>query len=273
MLLWEAVVLGIVQGMTEFLPISSSAHLTLLPQMLGWTSPLLNSLAFDVALHFGTLVAVLGYFRKDILVLASAWARGLAQGRPFAETEARLAWFIIAGTVPAVLVALFFEDALETIFRAPAVVAGWLIGAGVLLAAAERFSAKLKPMSGMTFLEALVIGTAQALALIPGVSRSGITITAGLAMGFRREDAARFSFLLALPAVAGACVMQFKDLAAVGSLQEMLAMILGVAASAVSGWAVIAGLLAYLRRRTLYVFAWYRLALGALVLIWVWRQA
>jgi undecaprenyl-diphosphatase len=265
---WEALALGALQGLTEFLPISSSAHLALLPWFFGWTSPLLNSLAFDVALHLGTLLAVVLYFWRDIWVMLRAWVRGLAQADPWSDPASRLAWFIILATIPAVLAGLSLGSKLEIMFRAPAAIAGWLIAAGLLLAAAEHWSAKAKTLADMNWLQALGVGVAQALALLPGVSRSGVSISAGLLLGFRREDAARFSFLLALPAVAGACILKFPDLIRAGH-QDLPVILAGIVVSALVGWACIAGLLAYLRRRSLYVFVWYRLALGAAVLIWV----
>jgi undecaprenyl-diphosphatase len=267
-MLWEALLLGIVQGLTEFLPISSSAHLTLLPWLLGWHAPLLNSLAFDVALHLGTLLALLAYFWRDLLRLLAAGWGALGRGRPFGSADARLAWYLVLGTLPVVLVALLFGHRIETVFRAPQLIAACLIGMGLLMGVAERFSTRTKAIGEMTLLRALGIGAAQALALVPGVSRSGATLAAGMALGFRREDAARFSFLLAVPAVAGAFVLQVKALAAVGAEGGWVAMAVGVAASAGVGALAIHGLLGFLRRYPVYVFIAYRCALAAWVL-WV----
>jgi undecaprenyl-diphosphatase len=267
-MIWQALVLGVIQGLTEFLPISSSAHLTLLPWLFGWSSPLLNSLTFDVALHLGTLLALLGYFWRDLVRLIAAWARGLGQGRPFADPDARLAWFIAAATVPAVVFGVPFEHTIETAFRAPALIAICLMGLGLLLALAERVSARTRPLSELTLWQSLAIGTAQALALVPGVSRSGVTLTAGLALGLRREDAARFSFLLAIPTTAGAVALKLKPLVAAGLAGGSGSLVVGVLASALVGLLVIHGLLGFLRRYPVYVFAAYRLAFGGFVLWW-----
>ncbi len=266
-MVWEALALGAVQGATEFLPISSSAHLTLLPGMFGWSSPLLNSLAFDVVLHLGTLVAVLGYFWRDVVRLLTAWAQGLVRGRPFGTPDARLAWFLLAATLPAVGFALAFEPWIETTFRTPVWVAANLVGFGLLLGWAELISTRRRSLSEMTFLQAVAIGLAQALALMPGVSRSGATLTAGLALGFQREEAARFSFLLMLPAVAGAVVHQAPALAANGPAENLTALAAGLAASTGVGLLVIHWLLGFLRRRPVYGFVVYRCLFAAWV-IW-----
>lgn len=262
-MVWEALALGAVQGATEFLPISSSAHLTLLPRMLGWSSPLLNSLAFDVALHLGTLVAVLGYFWRDVVRLLTAWAQGLVLGRPFGTPDARLAWFILAATLPVVAFAVVLEPWIETTFRTPMWVAVNLVGFGLLLGWAELISIRRRSLGEMTFLQALAIGLAQALALMPGVSRSGATLTAGLALGFQREEAARFSFLLMLPVVTSAVVHQAPALATIGPAEDLAALAAGSAASTGMGLLVIHWLLGFLRRRPVYVFVAYRCVLAA----------
>jgi undecaprenyl-diphosphatase len=267
-MIWEALVLGAVQGLTEFLPISSSAHLTLVPQMLRWQTPWLNSLSFDVALHLGTLLALLGYFWKDVWVLAGAWVRRGWTKQALSDPRAKLAWWIILGTIPAVVLGVPLERKAEAWFRAPLSVAVCLMAAGVLMGLAEFVSRKQRSLSDLSLGQALGIGCAQALALIPGVSRSGITLTAGLLAGFKREDAARFSFLLAIPVTAGACVLKFKDLLRLSSGVEAAATAAGIVSSAVVGWVCIHFLLAYLRKSSLYIFVAYRLLLGAAVVVW-----
>lgn len=268
----EAVLLGILQGLTEFLPVSSSAHLTLMPQLLGWKSPLLNSLAFDVALHLGTLLATVAYFWRDLWKLLAAWCTGLVSAPARADRYYLLAWYLGLATLPAVLVAWPLESAIETAFRAPAAVAAWLIGISLVMAAAEYFSRRRKGLDEMKLAPALAIGLAQALALAPGVSRSGITLSAGLALGYQREAAARFSFLLALPVIAGACVTKFKTWLAPGTGQDLPLLLAGTAAAALAGLACIHWLLGYLRRHSLYPFVVYRLLLGAAVLLWAWKH-
>ncbi len=268
MFLAEAAILGIVQGITEFLPISSSAHLTLLPPLLGWNARLLNSLVFDVALHAGTLLAVLAYFRQDVLKLARAFGRSLIRPRSLHEPEAKLAWQIILATLPAVLFALLFREQIETLFRSPVWVGGCLVGFGLLLAVAERWTRKRRDIGEMRLADALLIGCAQALSLMPGVSRSGITITAGLAMNFKRDEAARFAFLLSIPAILGALVFQMGSLLQTAWDQGAFTLLVGTLCAGISGYVCIKFLLAYLKTRTLYIFVIYRVVVGLLILGW-----
>ncbi|MBN1594778.1 undecaprenyl-diphosphatase UppP [candidate division FCPU426 bacterium] len=269
MMMGEALVLGVVQGLTEFLPISSSAHLVLLPQMAGWRSVLLNSLAFDVALHFGTLLAVLSFFWQDIIRMAAAFLKGFAEPRIWRETDARLAWYIILGTLPAVAVAVFFKPLLETVFRAPLSIACCLLGFSLIMIGAEILSKRQKPVTALQWQDALWIGAAQALALMPGVSRSGSTIAAGLFLGFKREEAARYSFLLGIPAIVGATVMQIRELTSAVFDQSWFPLLGGAMAAGLTGYFCIKFLLAYLQRRTLYIFIFYRLLLGTAVIFWL----
>lgn len=265
--LWQAVVLGVVQGLTEFLPISSSAHLILVPRLMGWRD---FGLSFDVALHLGTLAALLIYFAPD-------WAR-LARGfRPGAGditlAERRLAWCIALGCVPAAVAGVLLEKTAETLFRNPLVIVGPMIGVALLMGAADRFFKHVRQIEGVRWQDALWIGCAQALALVPGVSRSGATLTAGLALGFRREDAARFSFLLSAPITAGAALFKLRDLASAGlPPHDRLLFAAGILASAVVGYLCIAFLLAYLRRGSLLVFVLYRLILGVVLLAVFWPR-
>jgi undecaprenyl-diphosphatase len=259
----EAIVLGIIQGLTEFLPISSSGHLILAEWATGWKGELMNSLTFDVALHVGTLAAVLWYFWRDWLHLGKAVLR-VVQGRAQAY-EARLVWYIVLATVPAVIFGLTLEHTVETIFRNPLLVASALAAGSLVLWLADRYSTRSRHLGDMTLPHALFVGVAQAFALVPGVSRSGITISAALAAGYRREDSARFSFLLSTPVIAGAAFhkaghITFQGHAAWGC-------ILGTLSSAVVGYLAIRFLIRYVERHSMNVFVWYRLVLAGLVVL------
>ena len=269
--LFQAVVLGIVQGLTEFLPISSSAHLRIVPALVGWDDP---GAAFTAVIQIGTLVAVLAYFRHDIVRIGWAWTRGLIERRPLAEFDAQLGWMIIVGTVPIVVCGLAFKDAIETTLRSLYVVATALIVLAALLAVAEwavrrRVAARRQPkqLADITWSDVVTTGVAQAMALVPGSSRSGVTITAGLFVGMSRETAARFSFLLSLPSVLAAGVYQLYAARSelFGSTQDVAALVVATVAALVSGYAAIAWLLYYLRTHTTYLFIVYRLLLGGLL--------
>ena len=198
MSLLEAVVLGIVQGLTEFIPISSTAHLRIVPAFLGWEDP---GAAFTAVTQIGTLIAVFVYFHRDIAALSAAFFRSVLAMKPFQSSDSRMAWWILFGTIPIGVFGLLFKDMIETDFRSLYVIAFSLIGLALLLLAAERLGRRNRGMDTMRFSDTQLIGLAQALALIPGASRSGTTITAGLLLNLRREDAARFSFLLSIPAI------------------------------------------------------------------------
>ncbi len=260
----EAIILGIVQGFTEFLPISSSAHLILLPWMFGWRGTLVDSLTFDVSLHAGTLVAILWFFWRDWLDLLRKFFGGLSDGT-WNSGEGRLVWYIVLATVPAGVLGMKFEHAVEESFRNPLLIAGSLFLFSAVMWAADRFAAKAAAIDRMTLGHALFIGCAQALALVPGISRSGVTIVAGLMAGYTRESAARFSFLLSTPVIAGAAVLKLHKLHLAPG--EALPFALGTASSAVVGYFSIKFLLAYLDRHSLNAFVGYRLVLAAVVLI------
>lgn len=264
MVLFEAILLGIVQGFTEFLPISSSAHLILLPWMFGWQGTLVDSLNFDVALHAGTLVAILAYFWRDWLNLFRKFFIGLGDGT-WKSGEGRFVWFIVLATIPAGVLGLKFEHVVEEYFRNPLLIAISLCVISVVMWAVDRFSAKIANIDGMTLGHALFIGCAQALALVPGVSRSGITIVAGLMAGYTRESAARFSFLLSTPVIGGAAVLKLAKLHLAPG--EALPFILGTAFSALVGYVSIKFLLHYLNRHSLNLFVGYRLALAGVVVV------
>lgn len=260
---FQALVLGIIQGLSEFLPISSSAHLALAPWILHWPDP---GLAFDVALHFGTLVAVLWYFRNEWVALAVAAKDIIVKRRVETERERRVVFLILA-TIPGAIAGLALEKRAESTFREPSVVAIALIVMGVLLWLIDRFAARDRTLSQMRWTDALVIGLAQMFAIIPGVSRSGSTITAGRGLRFTREDAAVFSFLMSMPIIAAAAVLKMPQ-----ALREQglsAPMIIGILASAISGWLAISVLLRVVSRHSYGVFALYRVLLGVAVLITV----
>jgi undecaprenyl-diphosphatase len=262
--LLRAAVLGLVQGITEFLPISSTAHLRITPELFGWQDP---GAAFDAIIQLGTVAAVLVFFRRDIVQLFRAWVEGLRRREPFATIESRLAWFVLVGTLPVVVFGFAFKHAIETSLRSLYVVAASMIVLALLLAAAEWTAKHARRLQDMNWTDGWVIGFWQALALIPGSSRSGTTLTGGLWRGLRREDAARYSFLLSIPATTAAGLFELRHLRHAST--PFTGAELGVAAvvAFVSGMLAIGGLLRYLRTRTTFVFVVYRVCLGALLLV------
>ncbi|MCD6288964.1 MAG: undecaprenyl-diphosphatase UppP [Anaerolineae bacterium] len=259
MSLIQALILGILQGATEFLPISSSGHLVLVPWLLGWKP---GSLLFDTMVHWGTLAAIFLYFWRDLVHLIVAGLRGLA-GRSLDNPDARLAWGIVVGTVPAVVLGLLFKDQFEALFANPRAVSGFLLLTALFLFVSERWSKQERPLREVGLLDALLIGTAQAFAIIPGISRSGATIAAGLGRGLRRETAARYSFLLATPALLGAGFLQLVDAITGGRLNgQGTTLVAGFLAAAVAGYLCIHILLSYLQRGRLYIFAIYCALIG-----------
>ena len=266
MTILQALILGIVQGFTELLPISSSAHLALTPWLLGWPD---HGLAFDVALHLGTLIAIMAYFQEEWRRLFSAALSLLRKRRAETDEEKRVVFLVIA-TIPAGIAGLLLEDAAETVFRSPALIATNLIVLGVLLWAVDRFMSRERGMESMGWKDAMAIGVAQCFALVPGVSRSGSTITAGRALKLTRESAAVFSFLLSMPITLAAIVLKLPD--AVREAESLLPMAVGVVAAAVSAWVAIAVLLKYVARRSYGVFAVYRLLFGALIFYLIYAR-
>ena len=253
----QAAILGLVQGLGEFLPISSSAHLVLIPWLFKWNDP---GLTFDIALHIGTLIAVAIYFWKDWLKLIT---KGLTDVR---STEGKLFWYLVAATIPGAVVGFLLEKKAETIFREPILIATMLILLGVLLYWADRRGVKHIEMNRITFRTSLFIGLSQALAIIPGVSRSGITMTMGLLMGLTREGAARFSFLLAAPIIFGAALVKLPFLVSNPSVLT-INFIIGILVSFVIGIFSIGFLLRYVQTNNFLPFAWYRFILGSLVIV------
>lgn len=280
-LLFQAIFLGIIQGLTEFLPISSSAHLILIPWLLGWDNAVISSLPFDVALHIGTLISVLVFFASDWVRLIRAGFASIAERKIGADPDRRLAWFILIGSIPGALVGALAESKVEEIFHAPnepllqsAVIAIALVMAflGVFLFIAERVAKHIRSLDQVNIKDTLIVGAAQALAIFPGVSRSGATITAGLFLGLKRDDAARFSFLLGAPIIAGAGLKSVYDLyqesqaGALGS-GDLFIYLVGFVASAVTGFLTIKYLLRYLRTNSTDIFVYYRWVLAAFLII------
>lgn len=270
----QSIILGIVQGLTEFIPVSSSGHLVLVPWALHWPSP---GLFFDTMLHWGTLAAVLVYFWRDWVGIVRGFFRSLftqgpwsaAPGGRLHDFDNRLAWAVIVGTLPAVVIGFLFKDYVESLFDTPLAVGAFLLVTAVLLALSERLSQRDRPLLKINMPDALVIGLAQALAIAPGISRAGATIAGGLGRGLTRDSAARYSFLLATPAILGAGVLQLFDVLKGGEISStpLTPVVLGMVAAAVAGYLCIRFLLAYLRRGKLYPFAIYCAVIGLAVIL------
>ena len=259
----QAIVLGIVQGLTEFLPISSTAHLRIVPAFMGWEDP---GAAFTAVTQLGTMAAVLLYFRADLWRIARTWAGSLRRPELRAELDARMGWYILLGTIPIGICGLVFADQIESGARSLYVIGTTLIALGFLLLAAERVAPRDRGLETITRRDGIVIGIAQACALVPGVSRSGATITAGLFLGFDRASAARYSFLLSVPAVVLSGAFELRKIGeedGAGFGATIIATLLAF----VVGYASIAFLLRWLARHSTAVFVAYRVALGALVLV------
>ncbi|MGD1047346.1 MAG: undecaprenyl-diphosphatase UppP [Candidatus Krumholzibacteriaceae bacterium] len=281
MLILKAILLGLIQGLTEFVPISSSAHLVIVPWMLRWNDPALESLSFDVALHVGTLVALLGYFARDWVRLIRSGIASVAERKIGEDPDRRLVWFLVIGSVPGAVMGFLFENKIEAWFhpsqgsiRSSSMIAMALVIAalGGLLFLAERLAAHRRRMGQLTFKDSVLVGLAQALAIFPGVSRSGSTITAGLALGLERETAARFSFLLSAPIVAGAGLKSLLKISKgmrSGAIthSDTVLFAVGFIAAAVSGYFCIKFLLRFLQKHSTNIFVYYRWMLALLVLV------
>ena len=257
----QIVILALVQGLTEFLPISSSAHLILVPILTDWPD---QGLAFDVAVHAGTLTAVVAYFRRELARMLVEW---LASFRGGLTPDARLAWAVLIGTIPVGLAGLLFKDVIETQFRSPMVIAAATIVFGALLWVADISGRRNRDEYALSLLDVLVIGLAQALALIPGTSRSGITITAGLMLGLKREAAARFSFLLSIPVIFLAGSLETLEYLSEASIQDATPLLTGALISAISAYACIHYFLKLLERIGMLPFVAYRLLLGVILVV------
>jgi len=261
---FEAIVLGVVQGLTEFLPVSSTAHLRIVPAFAGWEDP---GAAFTAVVQLGTMAAVLLYFRDDLIRIARAWLRSLREPEARRELDARLGWYILIGTIPIGIFGLIFKDQIENGARDLYLIGTALIVLGLALLAAERVATHDRPLERITTRDGITMGFAQALALVPGVSRSGATITAGLFLGFDRPSAARFSFLLSVPAVVLSGLFEFATNLSDDRHAGLGALAIATVFAFIVGYASIAILLRYLARHTTIVFVAYRVALGSLVLV------
>ncbi len=278
MSIFQALVLGIVQGLTEFIPVSSSAHLIIIPWLAGWNDP---GIIFDVALHLGTLVALIWYFRAEWVRYIRAGVGSIMERKIGDDLDRRLAWFLVIGTIPGVLAGLFLESTINDLFHTqdslktlgPLVAMGVIVALfGLVMFIAERVTAHRRELGQMSLKDSVIIGVSQALALFPGVSRSGSTITAGLYLGLTRETAARFSFLLSTPIILGAGAKSLFDAiqqASVGAMvrSDLLAFIVGFIAAAISGYLVIKFLLRFLQVHSTDIFVYYRFLLAALIII------
>ena len=270
---FQALILGLIQGLTEFIPVSSSGHLVLAPWALRWPTP---GLTFDTMVHWGTLTAIIVYFWRDWLRIIGGFIRSLTARGPWrtepggrlADQDSRLAWWLIIGSLPAAILGYALKDFFENLFGYPTAVSGFLLVTAAILALSERLGRRARDMAGLRLPDAVLIGLAQAAAIAPGLSRSGATIAAGLGRGLTREAAARFSFLLATPAIFGAGLLQLVELVQAGDIAGQLPILLtGFLTAAVAGYLCIRFLLAYLRRGKLYVFAAYCAVVGVLTLI------
>ena len=258
----QAVILALLQGLTEFLPISSSAHLILVPRLLGWDD---QGLAFDVAVHVGTLTAVMFYFRADLAKMTTAWLLSCA-GKGM-TVDARLAWLVVLATVPVAVSGLLFHSVIESELRSPLVIAATTIGFGLLLLMADMLGRHVRGTGSLGIRDAVLIGLAQALALIPGTSRSGVTMTAALALGLTRSDAARFSFLLSIPVILMAGGYETYKLPHYSGAVQWGALTLGTAVAAVSAWVCIYLFMHLIERIGMWPFVVYRLLLGIILLL------
>jgi undecaprenyl-diphosphatase len=262
----RAVVLGVLQGLTEFLPISSSAHLAIFPKLLGWEDP---GAAYTAVVQIGTEIAVVLYFWRDIWTIGSGWVRGVFSRTAREAPEWRMGWFVIIGSVPIVLLGLALQDLIDREFRNLWVIGTTLIVLGIVLGIAERVGRKSAAIESMTMRHAILLGLAQAGALVPGVSRSGATISMGLLLGYERAAATRYAFLLAIPAVLGAGIYKLKDIPGGENAYGVGPTVVGTIVSFVVGIAVIHWLLKYVSTRSYTPFVVYRVALGTLVLFLV----
>ncbi len=268
MTILQGILLGIVQGLTEFLPISSSAHLVFVPAILGWQIPEDFNFIFDVLVQAGTLVAVIIYFWRDLTEILVAVVRGIRAKTPFKEPMARLGWLVILATIPAGVIGLLIKPLVEAAFANPTTTALMLVLTGLILFVAERIGKQRRVMDQFTWVDALWIGLAQALAIFPGISRSGATISAGLVRDIKRPAAARFSFLMSIPIMLATTLLEVVDLIGMPDPTSYLpALITGVVTAGIVGFLAIRWLLGYLAKHTLYVFSIYCIIAAVIVLI------
>jgi len=257
----QALILGIIQGLTEFLPVSSSGHLVIVPWLLGWSQP---SVMFDAVLHLGTVVAILAVFWRDIIRIIGGWFSSIFKRGPL-STEGRLAWLLILSAVPAAILGFLLNNLFESLFGTPPLVAVLLLVTALILWLSEKISKRERTLESLTWLDALLMGVAQGLAIAPCISRSGATLATGLVRGLKREDAARFSFLMAIPVIIGAA--GFKLLHATVTSGELSLLLIGFLAALVSGFLVIRAFLKFIRSHSLVPFAVYCVLIGIVTLV------
>lgn len=260
MTVFQALVLGLVQGLTEFLPVSSSGHLVIVPDLLGWSEP---STSFDIVLHLGTMVAVIAYFWRDLVAIVTAFFEPYS---PPVRARRRLGSLIVIGTIPGAIAGAALEKRFEEVFSRPSEVAFFLLLTGLILVAAEAAAWQRRSLRKLKVADSVVIGIGQAVAILPGISRSGATISTGLFLGLKREAAARFSFLLSVPIIAGAALLKLRH--GFDGGESQLALLTGFLAATVSGIAAVSFLLGFVRRHSLRGFAYYCLAAGAFVILY-----
>jgi undecaprenyl-diphosphatase len=268
MTLLQSIILGIIQGLTEFLPISSSAHLVITPYILGWEIPIQEAFIFDVLVQLGTLLAVIVFFWKDLYSIITGVINGLIHKNPFSEPASRLGWVLVLATIPAVLAGVLVKKPIEQVFSNPIATGLLLFGTAALLVVAELFGKRMRQIEAISWLDALIIGLFQVISLLPGISRSGSTISGGMIRNLERPSAARFSFLMSVPVMLGAGAMAIVDLIQLPDFSAQIpTLVVGFITSAVVGYFSIRWLLAYLVSRRLFPFAIYCVVLAMVVLI------
>jgi undecaprenyl-diphosphatase len=268
MTLVQAIILGIIQGLTEFIPVSSSAHLVLTPYFFGWNIPIEEAFPFDVLVQLGTLAAVIIYFWKDLAEIVTTFFQGLKHSHPFADHRSRLGWYIILATIPAGIAGLLFKGQVEAAFNSPAMTGAFLFVTAAFLFLAEWFGKRNKTLAFIKWPDALLIGIAQIISIFPGISRSGSTISGGMLRNLQRPAAARFSFLMSIPIMLAAGLLSLKDLSNFSDLSAFLPNLLaGFIAAFIVGYITIHWLLRFLNKRSLNIFAIYCAALGVITLV------
>ena len=268
MTIWQAIVMGIIQGLTEFLPISSSGHLVIIPHLLGWRFGEQQTFVFDVLVQWGTLLAVIVYYWSDLLRIVTGFVQALLSGKPFGNPDARLGWYLILATIPAVLIGLLFKDSVEAAFSSVRATGGFLLVTAAILVIAEVVGRRQRSFAEIGWKDALWIGTAQVVSLLPGVSRSGSTMAGAMARNLDRPAAARFSFLMSVPVMLGAGTLALADLASMPDVAAFIPpLLVGFVTAFICGYITIRWLITYLTRHSLYGFAIYCAFVGLLILV------
>lgn len=271
MSIFQSIILGIVQGFSEFLPISSSAHLVLIPAIFGWVFPEDQIFPFNVLVQLGTLVAVIIYFWEDLVMMATAFIKGIAKRKPFEDENSRLAWFIILATIPAGVIGLLLDDVVEAAFKSPWMAGIFLFITALMMWVAEHFSRQDRELSNSDWIDALLIGLSQALAIFPGISRSGATISVGMGRHLDRSSAGRFSFLMSIPIMLASGIFGVKELLAVEDLVSFFpVMVIGFVTAGVVGYVSIRWLLRLLKEHSLKIFSYYCVGFAVFSLVFVY---